>query len=55
MWLKRIFNSFLGIRSKSELEDDIKKVTLVRLIILFLALNITFISIIYFITSIILS
>lgn len=51
MWLKRILYSLIGVRSKAELENDLKKVTLVKLIILFLALNITFISLIYFITA----
>jgi len=49
MWFKRILDSFLGVRSKNELENDIKKVTLPKLIVLFLVINITFISLIYFI------
>ena len=51
MWFKRILDSFLGVRSKNELENDIKKVTLPKLIVLFLAINITFIGLIYFVQS----
>ena len=28
MWLKRILDSLIGVRSKAELENDLKKVTL---------------------------
>ena len=49
MWLKRILNSFLGVRSKSELENDLKGLSLSKIILLFIVLNITFIRLLIFI------
>ena len=53
MWFFRIISSFLGIRKKSELTDDLKDVSLLKIIILFITLNIVFISIVLIITSLI--
>ena len=49
---KRIINSFFGIRKKNDLENDLKNVNLFKLIILFIALNIFFISFVLTITRI---
>jgi len=51
MWLKRVLNSFLGVRTSSELENDLKNLSLIKIITLFIVLNITFIAILYLITS----
>ena len=51
MWLKRVLNSFLGVRTSSELESDLKNLSLIKIITLFIVLNITFIVILYLITS----
>jgi hypothetical protein len=51
MWLKRILNSFLGVRSKSELENDLKGLSLSKIILLFIVLNITFIGLLIFIIT----
>jgi hypothetical protein len=50
MWLKRLTNSFLGIRNKVELENDLKKISILKIITLFLSLNITFIVFVFVIT-----
>jgi len=52
MWFKRIINSFFGIRKKNDLESDLKNVNLFKLIVLFIALNIFFISFVLIITRI---
>ena len=52
MWFKRIINSFLGIRKKNDLESDLKNVNLFKLIVLFIVLNIFFISFVLTITRI---
>ncbi len=49
----RIISSFLGIRKKSELSDDLKNISLFKIILLFITLNIAFISIVLIITSLI--
>lgn len=51
MWLKRILNSFLGIRSESELESDLRGLSLSKIIALFIVLNITFIGLLIFIIT----
>lgn len=50
MWLKRLIKSILGVRNKEELENDLKKISITKIITLFIALNITFIGIIFVIT-----
>jgi len=50
MWLLRIINSFLGIRKKNDLSRDLSDISLLKVIVLFLSLNIIFISIIFYIT-----
>ncbi len=52
MWISRIISSFFGIRKKSDLKDDLKNISLKKLILLFLVLNILFISIVLLITKI---
>jgi hypothetical protein len=54
MWLKRIFSTLLGIRNRVDLEEDLKNVSLPRLIILFITINFVFISIIITITNLLL-
>ncbi|MAR95327.1 MAG: DUF2970 domain-containing protein [Gammaproteobacteria bacterium] len=54
MWFYRIISSFLGIRKKIDLKNDLKRLSLKKIIILFIALNIIFICIVLIITRIIL-
>jgi hypothetical protein len=51
MWLKRLTKSILGVRKKEELENDLEKISITKIITLFIALNITFIGIIFVLTS----
>ena len=51
MWLHRIINSFLGIRKKDELKNDLNNLNLSKIIIFFLSINIVFISIVMLITK----
>jgi len=51
MWLFRIISSFLGIRKKEDLSNDLKNLSFIRIILLFITLNIVFISIVLIITS----
>ena len=50
MWLKRLTKSILGIRKKEELENDLKQISITKIITLFIVLNITFIGLIFLIT-----
>ena len=50
MWLKRVIHSFLGVRNKIELENDLKGLSLFKIITLFIVLNITFIGFLMLIT-----
>ncbi|MDB4661091.1 DUF2970 domain-containing protein [Gammaproteobacteria bacterium] len=50
MWFKRIIYSLLGIRSKHDFEKDIKQLSIIRIILLFILINITFIGLIFLIT-----
>ncbi|NCX41932.1 MAG: DUF2970 domain-containing protein [Proteobacteria bacterium] len=50
MWFKRIIDSLLGIRTKQDFEKDIKQFSIIKIIILFIIINITFIGLIFFIT-----
>ena len=50
MWLKRVIHSFLGVRNKLELENDLKGLSLFKIITLFIVLNITFIGFLMLIT-----
>lgn len=50
MWLKRIIYSLLGIRSNQDFEKDIKQLSIMRIILFFIIINITFIGIIFSIT-----
>ncbi len=52
MWINRIISSFFGIRKKSDLKNDLKNISLKKLILLFVILNVLFISIILLITKI---
>lgn len=51
MWLKRIASSLLGIKTKIELEKDLKNISVKKAMLLFVSLNITFIALIFTITS----
>ena len=51
MWFSRIISSFFGIRKKNDLEDDLNKISFTKLIVLFITLNLMFISIVFFITK----
>jgi len=51
MWFKRIIYGLLGVRNSEDLNKDIKNLSLFKLILLFIGLNITFISLIIFITK----
>ena len=52
MWFTRIISSFFGIRKKSDLNDDLKSISLKNIIFLFLVLNIIFIGFVLLITRI---
>ena len=52
MWINRIISSFFGIRKKSDLNDDLKSISLKKIILLFLVLNILFIGSVLLITRI---
>ena len=52
MWFSRIISSFFGIRKKNDLEDDLNKISFTKLIVLFITLNLIYISIVFFITKI---
>ncbi len=52
MWINRIISSFFGIRKKTDLKNDLKNISLKKLILLFVILNVLFISIILLITKI---
>ena len=52
MWINRIISSFFGIRKKSDLKNDLKNISLKKLILLFVMINVLFISIILLITKI---
>ena len=51
MWFFRIINSFLGIRKKDQLKNDLNNLNLSKIIIFFLSINIVFISIVVLITK----
>ena len=46
MWLKRILASLMGIRTSKDLENDLSNLSISKFIILFLTLNVVFISLI---------
>tara|TARA_B100000989_G_C19415548_1_gene416299 strand:+ start:459 stop:632 length:174 start_codon:yes stop_codon:yes gene_type:complete len=52
MWFYRIINSFLGIRKETELSKDLKKITFKKIIILFISINLIFVTIVLLITKI---
>ncbi len=52
MWINRIISSFFGIRKKTDLKNDLKNISLKKIILLFVILNVLFISIILLITKI---
>ena len=47
----RIINSFLGIRKKDQLKNDLNNLNLSKIIIFFLSINIVFISVVVLITK----
>ena len=46
MWFKRILASLMGVRTSEDLENDLSNITIPKFIILFLTLNLGFISLI---------
>jgi len=52
MWFSRIISSFFGIRKKTDLDKDLRNLTIQKIIILFIVLNILFITIVILITNI---
>ncbi len=54
MWFNRIINSFLGIRKKIDLNNDLDKISLKKLILLFIVINGIFIILVGSITFILL-
>ncbi|MAX49840.1 MAG: DUF2970 domain-containing protein [Gammaproteobacteria bacterium] len=52
MWFSRIISSFFGIRKKNDLQDDLNKLSFNKIILLFITLNLIFISIVLLITKI---
>jgi len=46
MWFKRILASLMGVRTSKDLENDLSNITIRKFIILFLTLNLVFISLI---------
>ncbi len=52
MWINRIISSFFGIRKKSDLNNDLKDISLKKLIALFIVINLFFICLVLFITKI---
>ena len=52
MWFYRIINSFLGIRKETELSKDLKNITFKNIIILFISINLIFVTIVLLITKI---
>tara|TARA_B100001027_G_scaffold76099_1_gene51976 strand:+ start:1197 stop:1370 length:174 start_codon:yes stop_codon:yes gene_type:complete len=52
MWFYRIINSFLGIRKETELSKDLKNITFKKIIILFISINLIFVTIVLLITKI---
>ncbi|MFL2715678.1 MAG: DUF2970 domain-containing protein [Gammaproteobacteria bacterium] len=52
MWINRIISSFFGIRKKSDLNDDLEGLSLKKLVILFITLNILFIGFVILITKV---
>tara|TARA_B100000676_G_scaffold31868_1_gene30178 strand:- start:1890 stop:2051 length:162 start_codon:yes stop_codon:yes gene_type:complete len=46
MWFKRILASLMGVRTSKDLESDLSNLTIPKVIILFITLNVVFISII---------
>ena len=55
MWFYRIISSFLGIRKKIDLTKDLNGISLKKIIILFITLNIIFICIVLLITRILIN
>ncbi|MAL41580.1 MAG: DUF2970 domain-containing protein [Thalassospira sp.] len=53
MWLKRIIASFFGIRKSSDLETDMKNISLGKFIFLFLIINCSFIFFVLLIINLI--
>jgi len=51
MWLRRIASSILGIKTKTDLEKDLMSISVKKAMLLFVLLNITFIALVFAITS----
>jgi hypothetical protein len=46
MWFKRILALLMGVRTSKDLENDLSNLTIPKFIILFITLNVVFISLI---------
>ena len=46
MWLYRIISSFLGIRKKEQLSDDLNNISFGKVIFLFISINVVFIGLV---------
>ncbi len=51
MWLYRIISSFLGIRKKEQLSDDLANISFEKIIFLFISINVIFIGLVLIITT----
>ena len=53
MWFKRILASLMGVRTSKDLENDLSNLTIPKFIILFITLNVVFISLIILVINLI--
>ncbi len=53
MWLRRIIASLLGVRTSKDLENDLSNLTIPKFVILFITLNVVFISLIILVINLI--
>ncbi|MBK85580.1 MAG: DUF2970 domain-containing protein [Flavobacteriaceae bacterium] len=55
MWLKRILTAFLGIRKEKDLSEDLSNLSLKKIILLIISLNVVFIGIVSMIVFLVIS
>ena len=51
MWLYRIISSFLGIRKKEQLSDDLNNISFGKVIFLFISINVVFVGLVLIVTT----
>ncbi len=51
MWLYMIISSFLGIRKKEQLSDDLNNISFGKVIFLFISINVVFIGLVLIVTT----